>query len=157
MTFRCVTVWDTLGYFSSPELSVPLFCAPARQATASVCSKKKEGIKTRKWNTIKLWNMFDGTSQPYFIERLRGNLTKHLLWGHFDRIFIAASFQEALLAKALCLSSWKARVKTMKRSLNTAIFILVIKLWNSLYLFLQCQLWLPQQRPKLINLSIIVL
>ena len=45
MTFRCVTEWDTLGYFSSPELSVPLFCAPARQATASVCSKKKEGIK----------------------------------------------------------------------------------------------------------------
>ena len=41
--------------------------------------------------------MFDGTSHCiYFMDRLRGNLTKHLLWGH--------AFEEALLAKDLCLA-----------------------------------------------------
>lgn len=40
--------------------------------------------------------MFDGRSHRILWKGLRGNLTKHLLWGH--------AFEEALLAKALCLA-----------------------------------------------------
>ena len=62
------------------------------------------------------------------MEKSRSYLTKHLLCGHFDRTFIAAALEEALLATASCLAVAKARVSTMKTSLNTATFILVINL-----------------------------
>lgn len=62
------------------------------------------------------------------MEKSKSYLTKHLLCGHFDRTFIAAALEEALLATASCLAVAKARVGTMKVSLNTATFILVINL-----------------------------
>ena len=62
------------------------------------------------------------------MEKSRCYLTKHLLCGHFDRTFIAAPLEEGLLVTASCLAVAKARVRTMKVSLNTTTFILVINL-----------------------------
>ena len=62
------------------------------------------------------------------MEKSRSYLTKHLLCGHFDRTFIAAALEEGLLVTASCLAVAKARVNTMKTSLNTATFTLVISL-----------------------------
>ena len=45
-----------------------------------------------------------------------------------NKTFIVAAVEEALLATASCLAVAKARVRTMKTSLNTATFILIINL-----------------------------